>query len=145
MYTTTHLALGLIIGKLTGDYPAAILGSLIIDIDHLIPAAKEGRLFNVKELWKRSRVPEGGGRSYFHGIIPWALISVVICLIDLRFGLVFTLAYLGHLIFDALDNSDFWPLYPFNRKINIKGFVPYYSRQELIFSIMLFLAYFMIY
>jgi hypothetical protein len=40
MYSITHLALGLIIGKATGDYPAAILGSLMIDVDHFWPAFK---------------------------------------------------------------------------------------------------------
>lgn len=143
MYSTTHLAMGLIIGKLTGDYPAALLGSLIIDIDHLIPAAKEKRLFNIKEFWRRSKSFNDSARSFLHGLPAFIIISALICLFDWKFGLVFALAYLGHLILDALDDSSLPILYP-NKKIDIKGFIPYYSREELLFSVVLFSAYLMV-
>ena len=135
MYTSTHLALGLIIGKATGDYSAALWGSLIIDVDHLIPAI-EKKIFNFKKLWKRFHSSKDSSRSYFHSIFSWAIVSLVICLIDFNFGIVFSLAYLGHLLLDAIDNSDFFPFYPF-KKYNIKGFIPYYSKKELAFSLYL--------
>ena len=142
MYATTHLAMGLVIGRLTGDYQAALLGSLIIDIDHLVPAIKENRLFNFKEFWRRSKSSSDSARSFLHGLLPFIVISAIITFFDWRFGLIFAVAYLGHLVLDALDDSPFFPLYP-NKKINIKGFIPYYSTEELIFSIALFSAYFM--
>lgn len=143
MYTTTHLALGLVIGKLTGDYQSALLGSLIIDIDHLAPALKERRLFDFKDLWRRSKKSTDSARSFLHGVIPWIAFSVLLSFFDLKFGLIFGLGYFGHLVLDALDDSPFHPFYP-NKKINIKGFIPYYSLEELIFSITLFVAYLII-
>lgn len=143
MYATTHLALGLVIGKLTGDYQAALVGSLIMDIDHLAPAIKEKRLFNFKEFWRRSKSSSDSARSFMHGLIPWFLFSAVICFFDLRFGAIFSIAYFGHLLLDTLDDSPFYPFFP-NKKINIKGFIPYYSGEELVFSIALFCAYFFI-
>ena len=142
MYATTHLAMGLVIGRLTGDYQAALLGSLIIDIDHLVPAIKENRLLNFKEFWRRSKSSSDSARSFLHGLLPFIVISVLIAFFDWRFGLIFAVAYLGHLILDTLDDSPFFPFYP-NKKINIKGFIPYYSTEELIFSVALFSAYFM--
>jgi membrane-bound metal-dependent hydrolase YbcI (DUF457 family) len=59
---------------------------------------------------------------------------------DPRFALIFAIAYLGHFLLDALDNSDFMPFYPFG-KFNIKGFIPYFSKQELVFSLILFLIF----
>ncbi|MFA5643944.1 MAG: metal-dependent hydrolase [Patescibacteria group bacterium] len=137
MYSTTHLALGLIIGEITGDYTASLIGSLAIDIDHLIPAIRQNNIFNFKKIWLKSKSSKDSSRSYFHSFFSWAFFSLVIMLINFRFGLVFSLAYLGHFLLDALDNSDFYPFYPF-KKINIRGFIPYYSRQELIFSLFLF-------
>ncbi len=141
MYITTHLALGLIIGKLSGDYSAALIGSLAIDVDHLFPAIKERRLFNIKEYWRRSRSYKDSNRSYFHGIFALVFFSGILYLFDPRFAIIFAIAYLGHFLLDALDNSDFMPFYPLT-KLNIKGFIPYYSKQELLFSLVLFLVFF---
>lgn len=142
MYITTHLALGLIIGNISGDYAAALIGSLAIDVDHLFPAAKEKRLFNIKEYWRKSRSYKDSGRSYFHSIFALIFFSVILYFFAPQFAIVFAIAYLGHFILDALDNSDFIPFYPLS-KFNIKGFIPYYSKQELIFSLMLFLIFLM--
>lgn len=143
MYATTHLALGLVIGRLTGDYQAALIGSLIIDIDHLVPAFKEKRIFNFKKLWLLSKSSTDSARSFLHGIFPWIGLSTLICFFDLGFGLVFALGYFGHLLLDALDDSPLFILYP-SKKINIKGFIPYFSLEEFIFSVTLFCAYLMI-
>lgn len=140
MYSTTHLALGLIIGKISGDYSAALIGSLAIDIDHMFPAFQEKRLFNIREYWRRSLSEKDCPRSYFHGIFALIFFSVILYFFDPRFALVFAIAYFGHFVLDALDNSDFMPLYPFS-KFNIKGFIPYFSKQELIFSLILFLIF----
>ncbi len=140
MYATTHLALGLIIGKISGDYSAALIGSLAIDIDHLFPAIKEKRFFNIREYWRRSRSYLGGDRSYFHNIFSLLFFSIVLYFFDARFAIVFAIAYLGHFLLDALDNSDFKPFLPL-KNVNIKGFIPYYSKQELMFSLVLFFVF----
>lgn len=140
MYITTHLALGLIIGKITGNYPAALVGSLAVDLDHMFPAISEKRFFNIKEYWRRSKDYMGGGRSYFHNIFSLIIFSGLVYFFDPRFALIFAVAYLGHFLLDALDNSGLKPFFPLS-KINIKGFIPYYSKQELIFNLILFVIF----
>ncbi|HNX11330.1 MAG TPA: metal-dependent hydrolase [bacterium] len=143
MYTTAHLAAGLIIGKLTGDYPTAIISSVAIDLDHLVPYAREGALGSVKKFLARTKSVHGSGRSYLHSFIAWGVITGILCIFSLKIGLVFGLGYLGHFLLDAVDNSDFYPLFPL-KKWNTKGFIGYYSRAELIFTIVLFAIFFLI-
>ncbi len=140
MYVTTHLALGLIIGELSGNYTAALLGSLLIDVDHLIPIIKEKSGISIKKVWEKSKQAGSSCRSYLHGLFPWIILSVLISLFSLSFGLIFSLAYLGHLLLDALDKDDFYPFYPI-KKLKINGFVPYYSIKEFAFSLALFLVF----
>ncbi len=143
MYSTTHLALGLIIGKVTGDYQAAVLGSLIIDIDHLIPNFQQKNKFILKDFWKKTKDSRDSSRSYFHSFFAWIIFSIIVCLIDYKFGLVFSLAYLGHFLLDALDDSSFYPIFPI-KKFDIRGFIPYYSKEELFFSLILFFIFIVI-
>lgn len=143
MYGTTHLALGLIIGKITGNYQAAILGSLLLDLDHLVPVFKDRAKFSFKKFWKKTKDYKDNSRNYFHSVFAWLFFSIIICLIDYEFALVFSLAYLGHFLLDALDNSPFYPFYPF-KKVNIYGFIPYYSREELFLNIALFFIFIII-
>ncbi len=143
MYSTTHLALGLIIGKISGDYPAALIGSLAIDIDHLIPAIKNKKSFNLKKFWNKTKDYKDSSRSYLHSLFSWFLISLIIFFFDSDFAIIFSIAYLGHFVLDALDNSSFYPFYPF-KNFDIKGFIPYYSFRELVFSIFLFVIFLLI-
>jgi len=143
MYSTAHLAMGLIIGKVTGDYPTAVISSVAIDIDHLIPFAKQKIIFNFKKMLKAAKTPHDSSRSYLHSFFAFGLLTGVICLINLPVGLVFGLGYLGHFLLDALDKDDLYPFFPIKR-FNIHGFIGYYSKAELIFTVLLFLFYFII-
>ena len=40
MTLPTHLVFGLIIGKVTGNYPLAVLAAIAVDVDHIVPFAK---------------------------------------------------------------------------------------------------------
>jgi len=143
MYSTAHLAAGLIIGKVTGDYPTAIISSVAIDLDHLVPFAKEGALKNLKHFWSKTKSAHDSSRSYLHSFFAWALITGTICLFNMPVGLVFGLGYLGHFLLDAIDNSEFYPFYPI-KKWDTKGFIGYYSKAELIFTVILFAIFFII-
>mgnify|MGYP001559157947 FL=1 len=69
MFLFAHLFAGLIIGKIYGNYLIAIVGALIIDLDHLIPYIKNKIIFNPKKLWKtitNSKDPYGNQRNYLH-------------------------------------------------------------------------------
>lgn len=143
MYSTAHLALGLIIGKATGDYPTAIISSVAIDLDHLIPHAKKGFLFKWGKIWQEAKSAHDSSRSYLHSFFGWAVLSGLICLFDLEIGLIFSLGYLGHFFLDTLDNSDFWPIFPI-KKYNVKGFIGYYSKGEFFFTLLLYLIFFLL-
>ncbi|OGJ00890.1 hypothetical protein A3I95_02210 [Candidatus Nomurabacteria bacterium RIFCSPLOWO2_02_FULL_44_12] len=59
MTLPSHIALGLIIGKVTGNYGLAISTSVLIDCDHFISLYKHGVLRSFKEFWKAETNPEG--------------------------------------------------------------------------------------
>lgn len=143
MYSTAHLAAGLIIGKLTGDYPTAILGAVAIDLDHLIPHIKNRIIFNVKAMLKVAKSTHESSRSYLHSFIAFPLIVGLIALFSSKIALVFGLGYLSHFLLDIIDSDDFYPFFPW-KKFNIQGFIGYYSKAEFLFTIILFLVYFII-
>jgi len=139
MTLPTHLLAGLIMGKLTGNYTAAIAGSLLVDLDHIISFYRHGILFKLKELIKEisdEKDPWADQRNYLHNIFVWMVVSIIICLINLNFGIIFSLSYFIHFIFDALNTVDFQPFYP-SKKFLIKGFIKYGTRKELIFDFFL--------
>ena len=144
MFWNTHLAAGLIIGKLTGHYDAALIGSFAADIDHLIPIIKN-KLFLHPFLLLKSTLDESdtyrNERHILHNVLVWGGLSAVLSLIDARWGMIFALAYFIHLVFDALDGAKLYPFFP-NKKINLKGPIGYASLSEFIFSIALFGLFF---
>ena len=145
MFFLAHLAAGLIIGKLIQNYPVALAGALLIDIDHLVPYIKYKIIFDLKKLWKIITNPDdpyGNQRNYLHSIFAFILINLGIFLFDYRIGIAFSLGYLSHLFLDALDSSDFYPLYPI--KLNVRGPIKYFSKTEFILTLALFVIFFFI-
>jgi len=140
----SHLAAGLIIGKLTGSYILALCGALFVDLDHLISYAKNGIIFDLKKLWKTITDPKdpfGSQRNFLHSFIFWILVFLIFA--NSKAGFIFSLGYLSHLILDVLDGSDFRLFYPLS-KINIKGPIGYLSRRELVLTLFLFIIFFII-
>lgn len=145
MFFLAHLAIGLIIGKLTQNYSVALASALLIDIDHLIPYIKHKVIFNSKKFWKtvtNSHDSYGNQRNYLHSIFAFISINLGIFLFDYRIGIVFSLGYLSHLLLDALDSSDFHPFYPI--KWNVRGPIKYLSKTEFAFTLILFVIFFFI-
>lgn len=139
MTLPTHILAGLIIGKITGDSTTALAGSLVMDFDHVTPYFRHGILFKPRKLFKAifdEVDPWGDQRNFLHSTFSWLFISSVLLVINFKFGLVFSIAYFFHLVFDALDSADFYPLFPFKNFVT-KGFVKYYSKQEVILDICL--------
>lgn len=142
MTLPSHILLGTVIGRMTGDYTTAIAVSAAIDIDHLRSYIKSGVLFDLDRLRKTvldTEDPYGDQRGYLHNILIAIPITLLVYLISPTIGTVFGIAYGGHLLLDALDKSDYWPLYPY-KGINIKGFVEYFSPTEIFFDIFLLIA-----
>ncbi|MDA2922261.1 metal-dependent hydrolase [Patescibacteria group bacterium AH-259-L07] len=140
-----HIAAGLIVGKITGNYPVALASAILVDIDHIIPFIKHGIIFDLKKLWKtiiRPEDPYGNQRNYLHSFFMWFAISIIGILVNYEVGFVICLGYLAHLILDLLDSSDFYPLYPY--KLNIKCPISYFSKYELVTTVLLFLIFFLL-
>ncbi|MBI4779217.1 metal-dependent hydrolase [Candidatus Falkowbacteria bacterium] len=146
MLLSTHLAAGLIISKLTGNYNASLLGSVIMDLDHFIAYYRTGILFKFKKVLIATTGKADIGlpqRNFFHNIFFCLLVSAIASSINFSFGLAFGAAYILHLVLDSLDNSNYYPFYP-NLKINLRGPLKYFSKQELIFTFILLLIFFII-
>lgn len=143
MTLPTHFLLGMIIGKVTGNYPAAIASSVLIDLDHLQSYVSHGLITKPKKLWQAltdQKDPWGDQRGIFHNIIFFGIVAVLLVILGGIIGKIIVLGYLGHLLLDTLDNSDYWPLYP-NKSINFRGPIKYGSLQELVFFIMLLIIW----
>ncbi len=146
MFSTAHLATGLIIGKLTGDYVTAITTSLVIDLDHFMPLYKKGVFSNwqkFRQLLLSSNTPQSSSRTYLHNIFILLTISLIAFFINHTVGSVIFISYLFHLVIDALDNQNLYLFYP-NKNLVLNGPIKYFSLAELIFTIILFIVYYMI-
>jgi len=146
MFLPTHLVAGMIIGKLTGDYTTSIIGSVIMDLDHLFSYYRAGFLFNFKKLLRvaTSKINIGiPQRNIFHNIFFCLVVSAIVMIINFSVGLIFSSAYILHLILDSLDNSSYYPFYP-NLKIRLHGPIKYFSKQEVIIVFVLLLIFFII-
>ena len=146
MFLSTHLAAGLVIGKLTGNYNISLLGSIIMDLDHLLAYYRADILFNFKKVLMATIGQANIGmpqRNYLHNIFICLLAIIIALAINFSAGLIFGLAYLCHLILDSLDTSGYYPFYP-NLKINLRGPIKYFSRQELIITAILLLVFIII-
>jgi hypothetical protein len=137
---------GMIVGKLTGDYPSALIGSVALDLDHLLVYYQDGILFKLKAFLaatvNRNELVINQ-RNYFHNVFFFLAITAIMLLVNFTIGLAFGLAYFGHLILDSLDNSNYYPFYP-SKKIKLRGPIKYFSLQELVLAIVLFIIYWVI-
>lgn len=143
MLLPTHLAAGLIIGKLTGDYSAAFIGSVAVDLDHVFAFYNSHVLLKIKKIilaTTNQNFIVNNQRNYFHNVFFFLAVLTIVLIINFKIGLVFGLAYLTHLVFDALDNQSYYPFYP-NKKINLHGPIKYFSKQEIAFALLLFLIF----
>ena len=139
MFFPAHLAAGLIVGKLSGDYAPALMGALLIDVDHLTTYARHGILFSPKKFWRAITNPEdpyGDQRNFLHSFITLGFLSVVYFVYSSIFFGIFLFGYATHLLLDLLDGSDFYPLYPL--RINFKGPIKYLSSAEFVVTLALF-------
>lgn len=133
----THILAGLVIGKLTGDYTAALTGSLFMDLDHLISYRQNGILFKPRAILRESlteKDPWGSQKNILHSVQAWAIISLLMMAFNLHFGLIFSLAYFTHLFLDAL-NGDAYPFYPYKKFQIRRPIICYLSRKEAMLGV----------
>ena len=143
MTLPTHLMAGLVLGKITGNYSLSLAGAVLVDADHIFSYTKAKILFRPKELWRTltdKNDPYGDQRYFLHNFFVFILITGTSAFINLQTGLIVGLAYLSHLILDALDDADYFPFFP-NKKINLRGPIGYFSKSEFVFALFLLLIY----
>ncbi len=140
-----HIATGLILGKITNNYPLALAVSLLIDIDHLFFYIRHKIIFSPKKIWRTAVSPldpHGSQRNYLHSLFAWFSVSFIFLLLDPGLGLIISSAYILHLLLDALDKSDFLPLYPL--RYSFIGPVKYLSKGEFLVTSLLLIIFFVI-
>ena len=96
MMWPAHIAAGLIVGKISGNYWASMIGSLAIDADHLVVYIRSGILWRPKEFWKTIISSEdvlGNQRNILHSVFGWLLVSGIILVVHFNIGAVFSVAY----------------------------------------------------
>ena len=143
MFLSAHIAAGLVVGKLTGNYPLALVSATMWDIDHLVPYYRYGILRSPKMFWQaitRERDPYHGQRGLFHNLYSFTTISFLVWAVNPAILPTFAWGYFSHLALDALDRADFWPFWPM-RRVNIRGPIPYFSVAEHILTGLLLLAF----
>lgn len=123
-----------------------LLGSVIPDIDHIFVILKN-RLFSINKLIDSIINEEKYGikykTKYFHSVSGGLLISMIVSAISFSGGVYFFSGYMLHLGLDFLDKDEKQYFYPL--KIKTKGWLPIFSKPEIIFTIILLLISIKIY
>ncbi|MBD3319398.1 hypothetical protein GF342_05835 [Candidatus Woesearchaeota archaeon] len=145
MFITGHLIIGLLIGKLTHNYTVAVLTSLLVDIDHLIPYLRHGIMLKPTLIWQAvisAHDHQGYQRNLLHSFITLTLIGSLLVLLHFNWGIIIIITWASHLFVDMIDNSDFYPFYPLT--YNFKGPIVYLSTTEYIITAILLVAFFLL-
>ncbi|MBI5734046.1 MAG: metal-dependent hydrolase [Candidatus Kerfeldbacteria bacterium] len=139
MFISAHILSGLAIGEMANSLPAALVGALFPDLDHLVPYFRFGVFRSWGMFWRTVRShddPYGCQRNYFHSIWLFGLVTAVCIALGGVASLAFVLGYGSHLVLDALDSAEWWPFYPL-RTVTVRGPIGYLSRGELLVTIFL--------
>ncbi len=140
----THLFAGLAIGAATGDYSVAIGASILPDLDHAVSYARHDVFRSADTFWSvitSENDPWSDQRYILHNIVCAAALIFLINFVFPGHLVTLTLSYGVHLLLDALDAADYFPLFPW-KGINLKGPIHYNSKWEYslaIFFLVLFL------
>lgn len=171
--TFAHLLLGLILGKKFGYTLPFLIGSVLPDIDHIFVLIKNKhwRLKEVFEIMKHEdKYGERYKTPYTHSLLAWLIFSLAAFIFwDINYwinqntiitaiayiigfsdvainnilpGLAFSVAYLFHLLLDVADKDEMKLFYPFKK--TIRGFLPVFSKWEILFVGILAIIYFLI-
>jgi membrane-bound metal-dependent hydrolase YbcI (DUF457 family) len=146
MTIPNHFALGLIIGKLTGNYSVALPVSVLLDCDHFIALHRHGQMKDWKTFWAATTNSEdehGDQRGVLHNFFAVAVTSLISYFIfGPAIALVVGLSHLGHLFLDIISDADSWPFRPFSN-YKTRGFV-HYAKSEIYFFLFLAVVFIVI-
>jgi len=141
-----HLLIGILLGKIYGNYLFFIFGSITPDIDHLYIIFKN-RLYNLKKLANSIKYEKKYSLRYktplVHSILGLIIFSSTVFLFNKTGAIYFAIAYSIHLLIDWVDIDEKYYLYPI--KIKFRGFLPIWSKFEQILTIILILTIIILY
>jgi hypothetical protein len=136
-----HLIIGLILGKVLGNFWFFVIGSIFPDIDHIYIVIKN-KLFSWKKYIDSLKNEKKYGLRYktafVHSLFGLTIFSLMVCLINIYGGIAFALAYFLHLIIDWIDIDEKYYLYPNKKKFS--GFLPIWSSFEKIITVIALIA-----
>ena len=119
------------------------IGSVIADIDHLFVLYSH-RILSWDKLVDAIKFEDKHGinfkTKYMHSIFGAVVTSIPILFINKEGALYYFIAYLVHLVLDWPDIDEKQYFYPFKKKI--RGFLPIFSKPEIIFTVLLIGIYF---
>ncbi len=119
------------------------IGSVIADIDHLFVLYSH-KIFSLDKLVDAIKFEDKYGihfkTKYIHSIFGAVITSIPILFISKEGALYYFVAYLIHLALDWPDRDEKQYFYPFKKKVI--GFLPIFSKPEIIFTVLLSGFYF---
>jgi len=121
------------------------LGSLFPDLDHIFIILKY-RFFSprkiVDSIFNEEKYGVKYKTKYFHSILGGIVFSTLIAIFNLSGGIYFFSGYSIHLALDLFDKDEKEYFFPFKKKV--RGWLPIFSKPEIIFTILLILVYLII-
>ena len=122
------------------------LGSVFPDLDHIFIIFKN-KFFSIKKLTDTIINEENYGirykTKYLHSVLGGVVISAPVFFMNFSGGTYFLLAYMLHLVLDFPDKDEKQYFYPL--KLKIKGWLPIFSKTEIIFTFLLVIFLLIIY
>lgn len=122
------------------------LGSVIPDADHIF-LILQNRFFTLRKIIDSIRFEKKYNIQYktkfSHSLFGAMALSVPLLFINSSGALYFFLGYIIHLFIDWLDIDEKQYLYPL--KMKFKGFLPIFSKTEIIITITLAISLFAFY
>jgi len=110
-----HLLLGIILGKIFGNYLFFILGSIIPDLDHIYVIIKN-KLYSLNKIINTIKYEDKFGIKYktplFHSALSLLTLSLIVYIFNSSGALYFGSAYLLHLLIDWPDIDEKYFLFP---------------------------------
>ncbi len=113
------------------------IGSVVPDLDHIFAIIKY-KIFSWKKLVNSVRFEEKFKicykTKYAHSLLGAIIFSLIVFLIDRSGAIYFFAGYALHLALDWPDCEEKQFLFPL--KIKFKGFLPIFSKPEILFTIL---------
>lgn len=134
-----HSIVGITVGTYTGQFWFVFWGSVLPDIDHIFVLLRH-HVYPFRKIIASMRDEEKYSlfykTKYVHSVFGALVFSApIFFFIDRTGAAYFFLAYLGHLLLDWPDHDVKQYLFPFKKKF--KGFLPIFSKREIMFTMLL--------